>query len=120
MQNFRELRVLQQAHQMALHVYKVTEFFPINEQYGLTSQMRRSAYSIPMNIAEGCGKASNPDFARYLDISSGSASELDYQILLAYDLNYLEKQVYEEMRGQLSMIRKMLSNLNKSVRSPTT
>ncbi len=87
MQDYRKLEVWQKAHQMTLFVYKVTQSFPTNEQYNLTSQMRRSAYSIPMNIAEGCGKASNPDFARYLDISLGSASELDYQVLLAYDLN---------------------------------
>jgi four helix bundle protein len=73
-----------------------------------------------MNIAEGCGKVSSPDFARYLDISIGSASELDYQLQLAYDLNYIEERIHEEMHGQLSLIRKMLSNLSKSVRSPKT
>ena len=120
MQDYRKLEVWQKAHQLTLFLYKVTQSFPANEQYNLTSQMRRSAYSIPMNIAEGCGKASNPEFARYLDISLGSASELDYQLLLAYDLNYLEEQIHEKMHAQLSLIRKMLSNLSKSVRSPKT
>ena len=118
MQDYRKLEVWQRAHQLTLLVYKVTQSFPANEQYNLSSQMRRSAYSIPMNIAEGCGKMSNPEFARYLDISLGSASELDYQLLLAHDLNYLEKQLHEEMHAQLSLIRKMLSNLSKSVRHP--
>jgi four helix bundle protein len=120
MQDYKKLEVWKKAHQITLYVYKVTQLFPANEQYNLTSQMRRSAYSIPMNIAEGCAKTSNPDFARYLDISLGSASELDYQVLLAHDLNYLEQKVYEEIHAQLSVIRKMLSNLSKSVRSPKT
>ena len=118
MQDYRKLEVWQKAHQLTLFLYKVTQSFPANEQYNLTSQMRRSAYSIPMNIAEGCGKASKPDFARFLDISLGSASELDYQLLLAHDLNYLEEQIHEKTHAQLSVIRKMLSNLSKSVRSP--
>jgi four helix bundle protein len=120
MQDYRKLEVWRKAHQLTLFVYKVTQSFTANEQYNLTSQMRRAAYSIPMNIAEGCGKASKPDFARYLDISMGSASELDYQLLLAHDLNYLEEQIHEKMHAQLSVIRKMLSNLSKSVRSPKT
>ena len=120
MQDYRKLEVWQRAHQITLLVYKVTQSFPANELYNLTSQMRRSAYSIPMNIAEGCGKASSPDFARYLDISSGSASELDYQLLLAHDLGYLDEDIRETMHAKLSVIRKMLSSLSKSVKSPTT
>ena len=120
MQDYRKLEVWQKAHQMTLLVYRVTQSFPANELYNLTSQMRRSAYSIPMNIAEGCGKASSPDFARYLDISSGSASELDYQLVLSHDLGYLDEEIHKTMHAQLSVIRKMLSSLSKSVKSPTT
>jgi len=82
MQNFRELRVWQTAHELTLTAYQVTRGFPQAELYGLTSQIRRSAASICANIAEGCGRGSRRDFARLLQIARGSASELEYHLIL--------------------------------------
>jgi four helix bundle protein len=83
MRNFKELKVWQKAHQWVLEIYRVTASFPLEERYGLVSQLRRSAASVPANIAEGRGRKSEREFARYLDIAAGSASETEYHILLA-------------------------------------
>ena len=120
MRNYRNLDVWKKSHELTLQVYKVTEGFPGREQYSLTSQIRRACYSIPMNVAEGCGKSSNPEFARFLDMSSGSAgsaSELDYQLLLARDLGLLMPDDYGELCEQLTHIRKMLTSLIQTVRT---
>ena len=86
MQDYRKLAVWQSSHELTLAVYRVTIRFPKDELFGLTSQMRRSSSSIPTNIAEGCGRATNADFTRFLHISLGSANELEYQLLLCRDL----------------------------------
>jgi four helix bundle protein len=86
MKDFRDLQVWERAHQLTLQVYKVTGSFPLEERFGLTSQIRRWSASIGTNIAEGCGKRSNSEFQRFLQIASGSASELDDHFLLARDL----------------------------------
>jgi len=83
MKDFRELKVWEKAHQLTLEVYKATTIFPKDELYGLTSQIRRACASIPANIAEGCGRRGDAEFARFLGIAMGSASELDYHLLLA-------------------------------------
>ena len=88
MKDFRTLTVWQEAHQLTLSIYRVTKNFPKDELYGLTSQMRRCSASIAANIAEGCGRRGNAEFARFLQIASGSASELDYHLLLARDLGF--------------------------------
>ncbi len=111
MRDFRELQVWEKSHQLTLAMYKATTRFPREELYGLTSQMRRSCASIPANIAEGCGKRSNPDFSRFLQIASGSASELDYHLLLARDLHFLSAVDYEKLYGSLNEVRRMLSSL---------
>jgi four helix bundle protein len=86
LRDFRELKVWGKANQLTLSVYKATQIFPKEELYGLTSQMRRSCASIPANIAEGCGRTGEAELARFLQIAMGSASELEYYLLLAYDL----------------------------------
>ena len=91
MKNFKELNVWLKAHQLVLAVYQVTKSFPSDELFGLTSQMRCAAASIPANIAEGCGRSNDAEFARFLYISFGSASELEYHILLAHDLGMLNE-----------------------------
>jgi four helix bundle protein len=83
MQDFRDLRVWVLAHEVTLAVYRITAAFPREELFGLTSQIRRSAASIPANLAEGCGRNGNAEFARFCSIAMGSASELDYHLLLA-------------------------------------
>ena|SRR5215467_5979134 len=89
MQNFRNLRVWGKAHDLTLRIYEVTRSFPREETYGLTSQIRRSAASIASNIAEGCGRTGKAELRRFLEIAMGSASEVEYQLLLAEDLGYL-------------------------------
>ena len=90
MKDFRKLIVWEKAHQLTLKIYKVTEQFPREELYGLTSQIRRASVSIPTNIAEGCVRSSNADFSRFLYIALGSTSELEYLILLAMDVKFIK------------------------------
>ena len=94
MKDFRGLSVWQRAHSVALSVYRCTKDFPREETYGMTSQMRRCSSSVAANIAEGCGRPGNAEFARFLGIAMGSASELEYFLLLARDLEYLEPGAY--------------------------
>ena len=89
MKDFRRLDVWQKAHRLTLEVYRLTKSFPLDERFGLTSQMRRCSASIAANIAEGCGRGSNAEFHRFLQMAMGSASELEYHLLLSRDLGYL-------------------------------
>lgn len=89
MKNFRQLKVWQKSHQLTLKVYAVSRAFPKEELFGLTSQIRRSAMSVPSNIAEGCGRTGDVEFRRFLVIAMGSANELDYQLLLGSDLGFI-------------------------------
>src|SRR6266516_928252 len=91
MQNYKDLKVWEKAHHFTLSVYKITKAFPKEEIYSLTNQLRRSASSIPANIAEGCGKKSQAEFAHFLNISLGSANESEYFLILSRDLNYLNE-----------------------------
>jgi four helix bundle protein len=111
MKDFRDLRVWEKAHRLTLELYKVTVLFPRHELYGLTSQIRRAGASIGANIAEGCGKRGNSEFQRYLQIASGSASELDYHLLLSHDLNFLPDEDYRSIARELSELRRMLTSL---------
>ncbi|MEK6258222.1 MAG: four helix bundle protein [Planctomycetota bacterium] len=116
MKNYRELFVWQKAHRLVLDTYAATRTWPSDELYGLTSQSRRSAASIPTNLAEGCGRSGDVELARFCDISSGSASELDYQLLLAHDLGYLSDETYSKLENQLREVRRMLSGLITTLR----
>ena len=111
MKDFRDLRVWEKAHRLTLSIYAVTLNFPKHELYGLTSQMRRCSVSIGANIAEGCGKRGNGEFQRYLQIASGSASELDYHLLLSRDLGLLSEEHHRELAKELIEVRKMLTSL---------
>ena len=115
MKDFHHLHVWGRSHKLTLAIYAATLKFPREELYGLTSQIRRCAVSVGANIAEGCGKMGNNEFQRYLRIASGSASELDYELLLAKDLGYLAKPDYAKIADELSQIRKMLSSLLRKV-----
>jgi len=117
MKDFRDLRVWQKSHHLALDVYKVTSRFPREELYGLTSQTRRCSASIGTNIAEGCGKRGNNEFQRFLQIASGSASELDYHFLLARDLCMMANVDYQRLTRALVELRKMLTALLQKVDS---
>ena len=100
---------------LTLDIYRVTAEFPRQELYGLTSQIRRCSASIGANIAEGCGKRGNNEFQRYLQIASGSASELDYHLLLAHDLNLLPEIDYRRLAKELTELRRMLTTLLRKV-----
>ena len=117
MKDFRNLRVWVKAHALTLEVYKATSHFPREELYGLTSQIRRSSSSIGSNIAEGCGRRGNNEFHRFLQIAAGSASELDYQLLLARDLNFCPGQDYAKLSTALLELRRMLTALVRKVDS---
>jgi four helix bundle protein len=118
MQDFRNLKVWEKAHALTLMVYRVTIKFPKPEIYGLTAQIRSSSASIATNIAEGCGRGSDPDFARFLQMAMGSVSETDYQLLLAHDLGYLDQAEYSKMNNQVDEIKRMLATLILKVRGP--
>ncbi|MCL4101854.1 MULTISPECIES: four helix bundle protein [unclassified Fibrobacter] len=118
MRDFHSLEIWNKSHMLTLDIYRVTENFPKNEIYALTSQVRRAAYSIPMNIAEGCGRKSEAEFCQFLNVSSGSASELEYQLLLAHDLGYLEKESFEKLSADVVSIRKMVQAFAAHVASP--
>ena len=111
MKNFRDLEVWTRAHQLTLDIYKLTGPFPREELFGLASQMRRCSASVAANIAEGCGKKGNGEFQRFLLIASGSASELEYHLLLAHDLGFVAGPDYQRLTIQLSRMRKMLAAL---------
>ena len=110
MKNFRQLHVWEKAHQFVLEVYRVSRVFPKEERYGLTSQLRRSAMSIPTNIAEGCGRQGDAELSRFCQIAMGSASEVEYQLQLATDLNILSKDEYAKMNDQLVELKRMLNS----------
>ena len=111
MKDFRNLKVWQKAHELVLALYPVTDSFPRLEAYGLASQIRRSASSIPSNIAEGCGSAGDSELARFCTIARGSASELEYQLLLARDLKLIQPEDYEKLEQQTVEIKRMLTVL---------
>lgn len=107
--DFRDLQVWQRAHQLTLVVYQLTASFPREELYGLTSQLRRSCSSIAANVAEGCGRNGDAELARFCSIAMGSASELEYHLLLARDLKLLKAKDYERLAQQTSEVKRMLT-----------
>jgi four helix bundle protein len=109
MRDFRTLLVWEKAHKVTLAVYAATKNFPREELYGLVSQMRRSSASVPTNIAEGCGREGDAELARFSQIAMGSASELEYQLLLAHDLGFLDRATYQRLHADLLEVKKMLN-----------
>jgi four helix bundle protein len=109
--DFRDLHVWQKAHHLTLAVYRLTASFPREELYGLTTQLRRSASSIAANLAEGCGRNGDAELARFCSIAMGSASELDYHLLLARDLVLLNATDYTELAQQTTEVKRMLTGL---------
>ena len=116
MKDFKELKVWSKAHALTLRVYEVTRSFPPDELYGLTSQLRRSACSVSANIAEGCGRRSDGEFTRFLQIARGSASEVEYHLLLARDLGYLERNYHRCLEQDVVEIERMLTSLVQRIR----
>ena len=116
MQNFKELKVWEKAHQITLSIYKVSARFPKEELYSLTNQLRRAASSIPANIAEGCGKNTQADLANFLNISLGSANETEYFLILSKDLNYLTEEQFSILSNGINEVKAMLISLIGRVR----
>ena len=116
MQDFRQLKVWQMAHQLTLEIYRATKDFPKEELYGLTSQIRRGCSSIPTNIAEGCGRGSDLDFARFLQIAMGSACELEYLLILSHDLALISPVLQEQLMPKVVEVKRMLTGLMQRVR----
>lgn len=111
MQDFRNLKVWQRAHGLTLDVYRATRDFPCEERFGLLSQTRRAAASVPTNIAEGCGRGSDADFRRFLFIANSSACEPDYLLLLAADLGYIPPNATPALRSGVAEVKRMLAGL---------
>lgn len=117
MGDYHRLAVWEKSHQLALAVYRTSDGFPKEELYGLTSQIRRAAISIPSNIVEGSGRGSDAEMARFLQIALGSAYEVEYQLLLARDLGWLGETQYQGLSQQIEEIKKMLSGLIAKLRA---
>ena len=116
MQNFKDLIVWKKAHENALMIYQLTKSFPREEQYGITSQLRRASVSVPTNIAEGCGKFTQKDFANFLQTSLGSSQEVEYLILLAFELTYITEKDYLKLNQSINEVKAMLISLIKKIR----
>lgn len=112
---YSNLAVWKYAVEFVTDIYKVTECFPKSEMYGLTSQIRRSAVSVPSNIAEGAARTSQKEFLQFLSIAIGSLAELDTQLLIAKNLSYLKGQSYDELSSRLISVRKMALGLKNSI-----
>lgn len=117
MRDFKTLKVWEKSHQLTLSIYKITSTFPKEELYGLTNQICRSCASIPANIAEGCGRSGEKELARFFQISMGSAFELEYHLLLANDLNFLNKLDYQSVNNNLIEIKKMLASFIEKLKT---
>ena len=117
MQDFTKLDVWQRAPSMTLDLYRKTKLFPREEIYGLTSQIRRFASSIGANIAEGCGREGEAELSRFLQIALGSASELQYHLLLARDFSYIPVSDYQRVATEVTGVKKMLTSLVQKVRA---
>jgi four helix bundle protein len=113
--NYKELNVWQRAYRLCLGIYKLTKAFPKDEQYNLTSQIRRAAVSIPSNIAEGYGRRTTPDYIRALYIAYGSNCELETQIMLSGDLGYIGEQSLDSLREDIREVERMLKALIRSL-----
>ena len=109
MRDFRSLKVWQKSHELTFAVYSNTRAFPREELYGLTSQLRRSAASIPANLAEGCGRQGTAELIRFCHIAGGSASELEYHLLLSKDLGLLAANAYQKLDAGVTEVKRMLT-----------
>lgn len=117
MSMYKRLDVWNEAHQLTMEIYKTTIAFPSEEKFGITSQIRRAAVSVPTNIAEGQGRSNNKEFINFLRISKGSASEVEYLIFLSYELGYLDRQIYFSLLDKTQKILAMLNSLITSLQN---
>jgi four helix bundle protein len=111
MRSVEDLEVFKLAHELTIEIYRLTENFPEEEKYGLISQMRRAAASIPMNLMEGNHRLNKNEYRQFVGIAKGSAGEMKYQLMLSRDLNYLSEENYKKLRDKAESISKMLTRL---------
>jgi four helix bundle protein len=116
MKNYKDLMVWKKAHAFVLAAYKTSKGFPVEERYNLTSQLRRAATSIPTNLAEGCGKFTQRDFAKYIQNSLGSSQEVEYLTFLAFELGYMSLENFKHLDAQINEVKAMLIGLLLKVR----
>lgn len=116
MQNYKDLKVWEKAHYFTLKIYEITKSFPKEKLYSLTNQIRRASSSIPANIAEGCEKSSQNDFANYLNITLGSSNEAEYFLILSKDLGYLNQKNFDVLFQIINEVKGMLISLIGKVR----
>ena len=117
MRSFQQLTVWEKSHALTLAVYKASRDFPSEEKFGLTSQIRPAAASVPTNVAEGCGRDSDGDFCRFLSIAMGSASEVEYQLILARDLGYVSEEAYQPLALATVEVKRMLAGFINKLKS---
>jgi len=118
LKNYKELKVWQKSYQLCIEIYTITKEFPKDERYGLTSQIRRAAVSVPSNIAEGYGRKTTPEYMRSLYIAYGSNCELETQILLSGDLGYIkDKDINKKLLEKIGEVERMLKALIKSLKN---
>ena len=115
MQRFTDLKVWQRSHALVLEIYRVTAAFPEDERFGIVSQLRRAAVSVPCNIAEGTKRKRAPDYARFLNIAEGSLAEAEYLIILSTDLGYIPTAKKDQLSGEAQEIARMLHALREKV-----
>lgn len=115
--DFRKLLVWEKSHLFVIAIYQATGKFPRTEVFGLTNQMRRAAVSIPSNLAEGCGRATQAELAHFAQVAMGSASELEYQLILAHELDYIDETQFQTLTAYLIELRRMLNKFILKVRS---
>jgi len=116
LRDFKELTVWLKAHELVLDIYRHTREFPTDERFGLTAHLRKTATSIGSNIAEGCGRDSDREMARFLIMAAGSASETEYQLRLARDLGYLSHKTHEHLDTQVNHVKRMLNSFIQKLR----
>ncbi len=117
MRNYKKFEIWRRSHALVLSVYRVASEFPSGERYGIVSQMRRAAVSVPTNIAEGSGRPSTADFARFLGIALGSLSEVDYYVVMVEDLGYIDDATARDLDTQIADLRRMMSRFRSTVTS---
>ncbi len=116
MKDFRSLKVWEKAHQLTLLIYQASNDFPKEENYALTSQLRRSAASVPTNLAEGCGRGSDRELSRFVQVAMGSASEVEYLLLLCHELGYLHSELHQQLAELTTEVKRMLASLLRKLK----
>lgn len=115
MRDFRKYDIWKLSHELTLNVYHLTDDFPKSKIYGIVSQLRRATSSMPTNISEGCGRDSDAEFNRFLTIAVGSASEVEYLLILSNDLGYMNQEVYQKLNETINLIKRKIYSLKQKL-----